>query len=672
MAEASDIDKATPETQLSTQLNSKRRRKKSIVWEHFTVEAVAGGCTRACCKRCKQTFAYSTGSKVAGTSHLKRHLTLGRCPKTRHEKNQLTPYTPVATNGISSTDPPKRRYRGSASLSNIIFDQDRSRLDIAKMIILHEYPLQMVEHPAFITFVENLQPRFKMVNFNTIEGDCLAIYQKEKENLLRLLGTIPGRISLILDLYTSSQSVRYMCLTGQFIDNDWRLHRRVLNFVMVSSNTGNALTEAIGICLLGWNMETKLFTVTLDNFSSCDSVSANLIDHLSNKNMLMLNGQLYVVRSCAHILNLVVQDGLGAIHETINKVRESVKYVKASHVCEENFTEVVQKLQIPSTKTLSLDIETQWNTTYLMLVAALELKEAFSCFEACDSNYKESLSMDDWKKVETLCMYLKVLYDAANVFSGTTNPTANIYYHEMWKIQLELTLAATSRDALTSGITRQMHEIFDKYWKDCSLVLAIAVIMDPRFKLKLVEYSFTKLYGDNGSAYIKIVDEGIHELYSEYVAQPLQLTSSTTYVERGTTSSNSSQAGTMSGSDGLLDFDMFISEMSSSQQSKSELDQYLEEALLPRIQEFDILNWWKLNNLKYPTLSKMARDVLAMPISSVTSDSIFSIGSKLLDQHRSTLRPETVEALVCTKDWLQHVPVVVPVDFSNAIVKMEF
>ncbi|KHG07202.1 Putative AC transposase [Gossypium arboreum] len=59
---------------------NKRRRKKSIVWDHFTVETVGDGCIRACCNQCKKSFAYITGSKLAGTSHLKRHIALGICP----------------------------------------------------------------------------------------------------------------------------------------------------------------------------------------------------------------------------------------------------------------------------------------------------------------------------------------------------------------------------------------------------------------------------------------------------------------------------------------------------------------------------------------------------------------------------------------------------------------
>lgn len=38
------------------------------------------GCGRDFCKACNQSFAYSSGTKVAGTSHLKHHIDKGTCP----------------------------------------------------------------------------------------------------------------------------------------------------------------------------------------------------------------------------------------------------------------------------------------------------------------------------------------------------------------------------------------------------------------------------------------------------------------------------------------------------------------------------------------------------------------------------------------------------------------
>lgn len=65
------------EAPISEEQPNKRRRKKSIVWEHFTIETVGAGCMRACCKQCKKSFAYITGSKLAGTSTLSDTLPWG-------------------------------------------------------------------------------------------------------------------------------------------------------------------------------------------------------------------------------------------------------------------------------------------------------------------------------------------------------------------------------------------------------------------------------------------------------------------------------------------------------------------------------------------------------------------------------------------------------------------
>jgi hypothetical protein len=52
-----------------------------------------------------------------------------------------------------------------------------------------------------------------------------------------------------------------------------------------------------------------------------------------------------------------------------------------------------------------------------------------------------------------------------------------------------------------------------------------------------------------------------------------------------------------------------------------------------------------------PILSTLARDVLSMQVSTVSSESAFSSSGRIVDAFRSKLKPEIIEALVCTKDW---------------------
>ena len=60
-----------------------------------------------------------------------------------------------------------------------------------------------------------------------------------------------------------------------------------------------------------------------------------------------------------------------------------------------------------------------------------------------------------------------------------------------------------------------MNVKFEKYWKQYNIILAIAIILDPRFKIHFVEFSYNKLYG---SSYEMIkIREKLFALFDYYV-----------------------------------------------------------------------------------------------------------------------------------------------------------
>ena len=93
-------------------------------------------------------------------------------------------------------------------------------------------------------------------------------------------------------------------------------------------------------------------------------------------------------------------------------------------------------------------------------------------------------------------------------------------------------------------------------------------------------------------------------------------------------------------------------EKKTSLETKSEIGKYLLDNL-EKLGSFDILDWWKLNAYNYPILSKMARDILAIPISIVASESAFSTNGRILNAFRSSLSCKTMEASVCSQNWLK-------------------
>ncbi len=89
---------------------------------------------------------------------------------------------------------------------------------------------------------------------------------------------------------------------------------------------------------------------------------------------------------------------------------------------------------------------------------------------------------------------------------------------------------------------------------------------------------------------------------------------------------------------------------------KTDLDMYLEDDCFfcHPDSPFDILAWWKGNQSKYRVLSKMAAEILAIPITTVASEATFSAGSRVIDSYRASLSIETVQALICGGDWLRN------------------
>ncbi|XP_057786906.1 zinc finger BED domain-containing protein DAYSLEEPER-like isoform X2 [Salvia miltiorrhiza] len=626
-----------------------------MVWDHFTIETINPDCVRAFCNQCKKSFAYISGAKLAGTSHLKRHISLGICPvgRSKQVKDQMIPHVPPPVNG---TNIPRKRCRASNGVTSSYFDGDSCSYDLAKMIIQHDYPLGLVEQSGFVDFTKSLQPQFNIPSVSLLEEQIMGIYLREKQRLMDFLSGIPGRLNLTLDLRTSNQSFAYVLLTGHFTDHDWKLQRRIFNVTVAQfPDSETAFTRAIAACLGDWGIEDKLFTITLDLSHATQSARENIRNLLPVKNSIILKGQLLINSCYACMMRSLAQDSICSVRQTIQKVRQSVKYVKTSDANEERFNKLKQQLQVPSTKSLTLDDLTQWNTTYQMLVAASEMKEVFYCLDTYDPDYKLTVTMDEWGQVETLCSYLKIFYEAANILTSPVYPTTNSFFDVVWKIYFELLHAAVSQDFFVSMLTRPLLDKFTKFWEDCNLVLAIAVVMDPRFKMKFVEFSFSRIYGDDAEVWVKIVDQGLHDLYLDYVMlslpAPIIEADNEDLVK---TEEVSPEDGILSDDGGFSDFDVDISDIMGETHVKSEIDQYLEESVLPRVQDFDVLGWWRVNRLRYPTLSKLASDVLSIPLSTIPPESVFDSGERKMDSYLSSLRPKTLQALMCAKDWLQH------------------
>ncbi|XP_057426336.1 zinc finger BED domain-containing protein RICESLEEPER 2-like [Lotus japonicus] len=297
---------------------------------------------------------------------------------------------------------------------------------------------------------------------------------------------------------------------------------KILNFCHCPPpHSGQELAKIVNDFLVDWGIEGKIFSLTLDNAKSNDTLEKSLRDRLKNNKSLLCDGEFFHVRCCAHILNLIVQDGLDVANDALSKIRESVKYVRATQGRRDVFKVYVEKHGIDKeTKVgLRLDVVTRWNSTYLMLKSALVYRRAFKELALDDSHYKSLPSDEDWERGKKICEVLLPFYDITNMFSGSTYPTSNLYFMQVWIIECLLFQNKTHEDAVIRDMIKEMQLKFDKYWCDYSVILALASVLDPRLKLQFLEFCYSDIGLDAIARQTKmrIVKQKMYDLFHEYV-----------------------------------------------------------------------------------------------------------------------------------------------------------
>nr|KYP57990.1 Putative AC transposase [Cajanus cajan] len=121
------------------------------------------------------------------------------------------------------------------------------------------------------------------------------------------------------------------------------------------------------------------------------------------------------------------------------------------------FKECLKKISdINSSSALCLDVPTRWNSTFLMLRSALKYQRVFGSLHLVDENYKYCPSDEEWERATKICKFLQPFYEITTLISGTSYPTSNLYFLQVWKIQCLLMGSVTGEDK----VVRDMNHDF--------------------------------------------------------------------------------------------------------------------------------------------------------------------------------------------------------------------
>ncbi|RYR15816.1 hypothetical protein Ahy_B04g072761 [Arachis hypogaea] len=282
-----------------------------------------------------------------------------------------------------------------------------------------------------------------------------------------------------------------------------------------------------------------------------------------------------------------------------------------------------------------------------MLEVALKHRKAFKLLTLKDNTYIREMSGgkgigvpsdSDWEYAESIVPSMM----ASVRISSTLYVTSDMYMKKVFAIGQFIHHSCDSVDFNTMSMAERMRVKYEKYWGNpdsVNMLLLIAIVLNLMQKIEYVNYFLNYLFGKKKGGELKSkLSKCIKLLYQQYQSSEKASEADTQVVQANNINTD------------VHGISIFLQATSHRTNTISELDRYLQEECKPYFHKFNILNWWKVNLTRFPILGNMAREVLAISVSAVASESAFSTGGRVFDPYHSFITPRMVEALVCIGD----------------------
>ena len=338
-----------------------------------------------------------------------------------------------------------------------------------------------------------------------------------------------------------------------------------------------------------------------------------------------------------------------------------------------------------------LDVITRWNSTFDMIERALmydkALADTLKFLQDNESKLADEDNFDDddneidgkidsafidWQQMELLKKFLEGFKALTCAASGSKYVTISsaLSYYSIVDMSLQEYMKISS--GAIKEAAKAMHKKLLQYYNKTSEVICICAVLDPNRKLKDFE---------DDSEYAEQTKKNLQLIYNTY---KLKITKENNELEENVTEcevsspeeddstkcdqiweramkAHNPKKGKKLGGDDVYDYNSisveiinYLKDDSGYTQEEVNLkakDWFMENTTDTHKDTENMLSWWKENKLRYPVLSVMARDYLAITASAVPCESTFSGGRRTIRWDRSRLSPETVQAVETFKSW---------------------
>ncbi|KAG6466319.1 uncharacterized protein LOC122036466 [Zingiber officinale] len=590
-------------------------KKKSMTsfYQNFFEIAPDGKSRR--CKICKQSYSITTA-----TGNLSRHL--------RHRH----PGYDRLSDGIQQVQRAVISPKKSHPQLKLAIDLDHLNWLLLRWLIEASVPVTFDE--VFLNSFRFLNPSVKIWPKDKFQAVALEVFRSMREDVRASLQNINSKASITMDFWTSFEQIFYMSVKCHWIDENWSLHKILLDVCRIPYPcTGPEILSAMTKVLTTFNIDRKILCCTNDNSQQAIHACRALKEDLDAHNL-----PFFYIPCAARTLNSIIEDGLRTPKPIISKIRDFVLELNSYPDMIEDFKQFLALYHEGSWK-FPLDSSTSWSGDYAMLDM---VRKAPNAMESTIKKHEETfsgrnllLSTTEKSAINILHSYLEPFYKITTNLSTSKVPTVGLALFFMDHVfeligscrdscrQEWLKIVADDMAKRVRSFCTQAHNTFT----------FTAAILDPRIKKELVPENLN-------------LEKHLEEARS--------------YFMRYYPSSQFPATTNGFGSQEILDEDNIVSfaeeiarkrRRASMHSTADELSQFLSEPTLPLAT--DVLNWWKMNSMRYPRLSVMARDFLAVQGASAEPDELFTSKGDDARKKQFSLSYSNMQPFMCVNSWLQ-------------------
>jgi len=566
---------------------------------------------------------------------------------------------------------------------------------LREWIVATDQPFTAIEQPSFRALLEHF-PSSALLKTRTADGVKKAIerdLERCQTALQETFENLDSGVAVSLDAWTSPNQIAFLAVIAHYITESFDYQETLLDFKEIQgSHTAENLSETVISILRSYGLESKLFTITGDNASNNEAmlglVCSFFIDlngsftfeKISNalpSSNTYFDEEFSFIRCLAHVTNLVVKDILKSLkagnyaesellcdtlternrnaaeqqedssRSAISKIRAFAIWVTRSPQRKSEYQRFCANLNV-SAQIIPYDVETRWNSCYRMIKTALDSRGQLERFfksrhdlEPLKLSTKEWLHLIEIKRVLAFFDNTTQMVSTSEALIWQAIPIYYImsdYMNDIIERKEEWQNVSPEMVAATKVGKKK----FDKYYEkmDRNIVYFVGTLLNPCYKA-----TFLRAHLDH-YAYESTIED-VRTMFN----QRYNISGADNLMAASPEPPNSQSVDDIYAriQKDLPGNDVTVSD---------ELESYLmSDRVVPpkdcthgKAAARWVLKWWHEHSNQYPNMSKMAKDYLAVPGTSVSVERLFSGGRDTLGIRRMSLGKDTMRTLTLLKN----------------------